>query len=185
MKFKAIDTNYKGYKFRSRLEARWAIYFDSVGLKWEYEKEGFEFEDGIKYLPDFWLPEVEMWAEVKHNDYFDWEDEEKKKVEYLVKSTKNPCILLCGVPELKPYDCLVIPDNPNEPLLVNGLDIYDLMISNYHNYPHDEKRFYSCVGEYDGTEDSLINTFEDSYNASISAKSARFEFKRGEGNESN
>jgi len=40
---KAIDTKYKGYKFRSRLEARWAVYFDAIGLEWEYEKEGFEF----------------------------------------------------------------------------------------------------------------------------------------------
>lgn len=28
MTIKAIDTIYKGYKFRSRLEARWAVFFD-------------------------------------------------------------------------------------------------------------------------------------------------------------
>lgn len=42
---KSIDTSYKGYKFRSRLEARWDIFFDEIGLKWEYEPEGFEFGD--------------------------------------------------------------------------------------------------------------------------------------------
>jgi len=50
---KAINTEYKGYKFRSRLEARWAVYFDSLGIKWEYEIEGFEFEDGINIYLTF------------------------------------------------------------------------------------------------------------------------------------
>lgn len=61
---KAIETQYKGYRFRSRLEARWAVFFDSLGLKWEYEKEGFEF-DGTRYLPDFWLPSLKLWVEIK------------------------------------------------------------------------------------------------------------------------
>lgn len=38
----AIETHYKGYRFRSRLEARWAIVFDGLGVDWEYEKEGYE-----------------------------------------------------------------------------------------------------------------------------------------------
>lgn len=47
-----IQTAYKGYNFRSRLEARWAVFFDHLGVKWEYEPEGFEI-DGQRYLPDF------------------------------------------------------------------------------------------------------------------------------------
>lgn len=43
MAIKAIQTRYKGYNFRSRLEARWAVFFDALGIKWEYEPEGFEF----------------------------------------------------------------------------------------------------------------------------------------------
>lgn len=35
----AIETEYGGYKFRSRLEARWAVFFDMLGIKWEYEEE--------------------------------------------------------------------------------------------------------------------------------------------------
>lgn len=49
---KAIETRYAGYRFRSRLEARWAIFFDALGLQWEYEPEGFETDVGW-YLPDF------------------------------------------------------------------------------------------------------------------------------------
>ena len=52
---KAIQTEYKGYKFRSRLEARWAVFFDAMGIQWEYEPEGYTLEDGTLYLPDFWL----------------------------------------------------------------------------------------------------------------------------------
>lgn len=49
---KAIETTYTGYRFRSRLEARWAVFFDAMGMKWEYEPEGFNL-DGVYYLPDF------------------------------------------------------------------------------------------------------------------------------------
>ena len=61
---KAIETRYKGYRFRSRLEARWAVYFDTLGYEWEYEKEGYDLGDAGWYLPDFWLKSVNMWAEV-------------------------------------------------------------------------------------------------------------------------
>lgn len=55
---KPIETVYKGHKFRSRLEARWAVFFDAAGIKYEYETEGYELENGLRYLPDFYLPEV-------------------------------------------------------------------------------------------------------------------------------
>lgn len=29
---KAIETEYDGHRFRSRLEARWAVFFNAVGL---------------------------------------------------------------------------------------------------------------------------------------------------------
>lgn len=50
---KPIETVYKGYRFRSRLEARWAVFFDALGTNWEYEPEGFELPGGKRYLPDF------------------------------------------------------------------------------------------------------------------------------------
>lgn len=55
MSIKAIETTYKGYRFRSRLEARWAVFFDHLGLRWEYEPEGFELGGGVRYLPDFYI----------------------------------------------------------------------------------------------------------------------------------
>lgn len=50
---KAIETQYKGYRFRSRLEARWAVFFDAMGLRWEYEPEGYDLGKEGWYLPDF------------------------------------------------------------------------------------------------------------------------------------
>lgn len=49
----AIETFYRGYRFRSRLEARWAVFFDSVEIPWRYEEEGFVGPHGDRYLPDF------------------------------------------------------------------------------------------------------------------------------------
>ena len=46
--FAAIPTMYNGVQFRSRLEARWAAFFDLCGWQWEYEP--FDL-DG--WIPDF------------------------------------------------------------------------------------------------------------------------------------
>ncbi len=62
---KAIQTEYKGYLFRSRLEARWAVFFDACGIEWEYEPEGLILSDGTHYLPDFYLPAFHCYFEVK------------------------------------------------------------------------------------------------------------------------
>ncbi len=50
---KAIETLFQGYRFRSRLEARWATFFDALELPWNYESEGYQLENGQLYLPDF------------------------------------------------------------------------------------------------------------------------------------
>ena len=62
LKITPIETYYNGCYFRSRLEARWAVYFDLCGIDWEYEPEGYEItlENGhkVKYLPDFVLHNI-------------------------------------------------------------------------------------------------------------------------------
>lgn len=47
---KAIPTSYRGTNFRSRIEARWAVFFDLVEWPWEYEPIDLE-----GYIPDFIL----------------------------------------------------------------------------------------------------------------------------------
>jgi len=59
-RIKAIQTEYRGYLFRSRLEARWAVFFDACGVEWEYEPEGYDLGNGVYYLPDFLLHNVQI-----------------------------------------------------------------------------------------------------------------------------
>jgi hypothetical protein len=63
-KINAIETRYAGCRFRSRTEARWAVFLDHLDIAWHYEPEGFEVTSG-RYLPDFYLPEFQKWIEVK------------------------------------------------------------------------------------------------------------------------
>lgn len=50
--YRAIETEYAGCRFRSRLEARWAVFFDQLKIEWEHEPDGFATPAG-RYLPDF------------------------------------------------------------------------------------------------------------------------------------
>lgn len=66
MTIQAIDTYYAGHYFRSRLEARWATVFDNLGVRWEYEPQGYRVgEKRRPYLPDFYLTDLGWWVEVK------------------------------------------------------------------------------------------------------------------------
>ena len=68
MDIKPIETFYNGYHFRSRLEARWAVFFDAAKIKYHYEPEGFVLYDGTQYLPDFYLDDFELYVEIKPFD---------------------------------------------------------------------------------------------------------------------
>lgn len=50
--------------FRSKLEARWSVYFDLLAFKWEYEPFRFDIGGGITYTPDFSVEEIGL-IEVK------------------------------------------------------------------------------------------------------------------------
>lgn len=58
----SIETEYAGHLFRSRLEAKWAAFFDVHDLRWEYEP--FDLNG---WIPDFLLmgPEISIIADVK------------------------------------------------------------------------------------------------------------------------
>jgi hypothetical protein len=90
---------YASIQFKSRLEASWAYWFDlhgQFGIRWEYEKRAFRFDDGTEYLPDFWLPDAKAWVEVKG----ELDDEDRHKVLSLAKEAqeKGEHVLLCGSP---------------------------------------------------------------------------------------
>ena len=89
---KAIPTVYNGYKFRSRLEARWAVFFDKLGVQYRYETEGFNL-DGVKYLPDFFLPTSKHYIEVKP---YEPTEEEINKAGMLAAMSGNSVFMFCG-----------------------------------------------------------------------------------------
>jgi hypothetical protein len=102
---KAIETEYNGCLYRSRLEARWAVFFDSLNLSFVYEKEGFEI-DGERYLPDFWVNDWNCWIEIKPNilrkNHNVDDDLEYKKIERefrlcrKLSDNKNEVVMLIG-----------------------------------------------------------------------------------------
>lgn len=123
----AIETKYKGYRFRSRLEVRWAVFFDALGIKWEYELEGFDLGNAGYYLPDFYIPSWDMYLEIKPVlplDYFSdsgmliWDNKGYANSNPLMKAmamnvstvkdntAKEYCAVVCGspwVPTIKLY----------------------------------------------------------------------------------
>lgn len=52
---KEIQPIYRGNKFRNLLCARWAVFFDSLGIDWQYESAIFDHPLGL-FSPDFMLP---------------------------------------------------------------------------------------------------------------------------------
>ena len=136
---KAIETIYQGCKFRSRLEARWAVFFDNCNADWEYEPEGYDLGGGVYYLPDFLIRNVDgrvdgdLYVEVKGN--MTREDANKIKTfsgsKSIVDETgiaftipKNKILILGNVPK-----GMIIDDIDQEISIdgykgMNGTDVY-------------------------------------------------------------
>jgi len=100
---KAIETLYKGYRFRSRLEARYAVFFDRLGIEWEYEFEGFVLPNGQLYLPDFFLPTFNgsMFVEVKPKEF---SSEERERCYQLCVGMETDVWLAVGTPAMRCYE---------------------------------------------------------------------------------
>lgn len=64
---RGIKTEVAGVTLRSRPEAYWALFFEHLGIEWQYEPRKFEMGD-TTYTPDFYLPQSRMWVEVKAYD---------------------------------------------------------------------------------------------------------------------
>lgn len=95
---KAIDTKYKGYKFRSRLEARVAVFLDALDSSWEYEPEGYALPVNGNYLPDFLVysfPKATQpfWLEVKAKEP---SKQEVHKLRELCVETEIPGMFFIG-----------------------------------------------------------------------------------------
>ena len=97
--FKAKDTFYKDTYFRSRLEARWAVFFNAMEIQWVYEYKDFILPKKGRYLPDFYLPYFNMHVEVK--PFLEKKDIELCQI--FSEKTNKRIILLDGIPTCKQY----------------------------------------------------------------------------------
>jgi hypothetical protein len=146
----ALETTYKGTRFRSRLEARWAVFFDALGIKWEYEPQGYLTSQG-PYLPDFWFPQTHMFGEVKPY----WPDNTALQ---MAKELPYRCIILDGPPSDIGYFCWDVSTKRLVESLADELspdDGYECQhFADGHNYPEYEHRFFEncggceCPGEF-------------------------------------
>jgi len=98
---RAKPTRHNDKVFRSRLEARWAVFFDYLGIQYKYEPEWDEVVcDGFKmqYKPDFYLPKMDLWVEVKSKNLEELTDIEIMKIVGWGKW--ESIIILAGPPRL-------------------------------------------------------------------------------------
>ena len=93
-----IQTEYNGTVYRSRTEARWAVFFTIAEIEFQYEPEGFDL-GGINYLPDFWLPRLGLFVEVKPPS--EPLPIEIEKCSRLAKASGSLVLLVRGDPGLK------------------------------------------------------------------------------------
>lgn len=103
----AIETEYRGYRFRSRLEARVAAMLDFIGWEWEYEPEGFELASG-RYLPDFALikPQESLNPDCRVGERMLWIEvkgapptqKDLARAHDLAAATRTPVAFIVGMP---------------------------------------------------------------------------------------
>lgn len=94
---KPSPTIYRGILFRSRLEAKWAIMMDFIGINFVYEPKRFKTELGY-YLPDFWLSDLGVWLELKPSTMSGPSFEECRKAQSVSDQERRPCFIVCGFP---------------------------------------------------------------------------------------
>lgn len=100
---KAIETHYGDSFFRSRMEARWAVCFDVLGVKWIHEPEGFNLSDNTKYLPDFYFPDYDFYGEVKPSFEDSMLKENANKHSLFSKGIKKDLVLFIGKPHNRSF----------------------------------------------------------------------------------
>jgi|GEM_PF-3935803 len=86
--------------FKNKLCHQWGVYFDVIGIEYEHIQHTFNIGKGRHYTPDFYLPQVEMFACVKE---FPFETDELKTIDKLVVLEERPVLLLVGAPNFGSY----------------------------------------------------------------------------------
>lgn len=91
-----VKTHYNGIIFRSSLEARWAVFFDNYGIDYEYLLEAIVLNNGSRYLPDFFIRSMGIYADVKLDKGYSLS--ELKIIEAFALDCDNNLLLIMGFP---------------------------------------------------------------------------------------
>lgn len=139
--FRVIPTIYRSIKFRSRTEAKWAVFFDALGIVWEYEPEGYT-DGSTSYLPDFLLTNFDVFWEIKGTEQYD-----EEKIEMLVRGTSKSVVIAIGAPQSPLYggNTLI---TASELTLFSGSRIHwatnDLVLAECQIHPDSGVQLFSC-----------------------------------------
>lgn len=140
---KAKPTMYKNIQFRSRLEAKWAIFFDEMGITYQYEPGTYQVPMkgySIKYCPDFALLNVKTQQEIKRplyveikgvNRYCEIYENDRKIMESFGSS--NSLLVLGSFPPNTSY-LFQEPDYLSNFFLINGQNM-PCFFSKYNGEP--------------------------------------------------
>jgi len=126
------------------------VFFDAVGLEWLYEPEGFDFGEGLRYLPDFYINGWDVWIEVKAGFPSD-----EELLKFIALCENSPSIegypnhrkkhsLICGTPG-RPKVQL----NASEPYMSPG-DSYFILSYSGHRVDDRPFVFLDCFAYVDG-----------------------------------
>lgn len=87
--------HHNGYRLRSYTELLWARVLEAAEIFYLYEPDLVRVDDGY-YLPDFWLPNVGIYLEVKGKNPT---EEEIQKADAVMERTGREVMFLVGRPE--------------------------------------------------------------------------------------
>lgn len=153
--FVAIPAVYNGIRFKSKLEARWAKFFDLIDTPWQYEPRTFYLPSAGVYTPDFRLGD-KCWLEIKPKVWA-WESDESvqipamKKMAELCHVTKEDAIICYGPPGTERFSndvhyFYLEEDYPIEPESMEAPNYYGL----WGRFPKATRVYWGCPSRFTG-----------------------------------
>jgi hypothetical protein len=88
-------TKIEGRYFRSRTEGTWAAVLHAFDVPFDYEPKTFRLANSISYVPDFYIPDLSIWIEIKASVP---DDAEVDKIIQLARITGCPAFIFAGLP---------------------------------------------------------------------------------------
>lgn len=99
-----------GQWYRHETEARWASFFERLGVGPQYEMSGAKLTDGSAYRPDFYLSRLDIWAEIKSSRP---PVEDCRRYAQFARDSGRMVLICVGAPSLNRNIHIVLPTPAN------------------------------------------------------------------------